>query len=44
MPAWWLQLGILANFGLIAAGAFTRYVNEVLAKNNEVLSLQVRHE
>eukprot|EP00775_Hariotina_reticulata_P006953 gene6953-7169_t len=34
------RLGILANFGLIAAGAFTRYVNEVLAKNNEVLSLQ----
>lgn len=33
--------GILANFGLIAAGSFTRYVNEVLAKSNEVLSVQV---
>lgn len=35
------KLGILANVGLIAAGAFTRYVNTVLAKGNETLSLQV---
>lgn len=35
------KLGILANVGLIAAGGFTRYVNTVLARGNEVLSLQV---
>jgi ATP/ADP translocase len=35
------KLGILANVGLIAAGAFTRYVTETLAKGNEILSLQV---
>jgi hypothetical protein len=34
--------GILANFGLIAAGWFTRFVSYTLAKDNEVLSLQVR--
>lgn len=33
--------GILANFGLIVAGAFTRWVSYGLAKDNEVLSLQV---
>lgn len=33
--------GILANAGLIAAGWFTRFVNCNLAKNNEVLGLQV---
>ena len=37
-----LQLGILANFGLIAAGAFTRFVNQGIAKGNEMLSMQVR--
>lgn len=35
--------GILANFGLIAAGWFIRFVNFTLAKDNEVLALQVRH-
>lgn len=35
------KLGILANVGLIAAGSFTRFVTEGLAKGNEVLSLQV---
>jgi hypothetical protein len=32
----------LANAGLIAAGWFMRFVNYNLAKNNEVLGLQVR--
>lgn len=36
------KLGILANFGLIAAGAFVRWVTEVLAAGNEQLGLQVR--
>jgi ATP/ADP translocase len=36
------KLGILANVGLIAAGGFTRYVTETLAKGNEILTLQVR--
>jgi hypothetical protein len=36
-----LIAGILANFGLIAAGWFTRFVSYTLAKDNEVLSLQV---
>lgn len=35
------KLGILANFGLIVAGAFTRFVSYTLAKDNEVLSLQI---
>jgi hypothetical protein len=35
------KLGILANVGLIAAGSFTRYVTERLAKGNEIMSLQV---
>jgi hypothetical protein len=35
------KLGILANVGLIAAGGFTRYVTETLAKGNEILTLQV---
>uniref|UniRef100_A0A383WNC7 ADP,ATP carrier protein n=1 Tax=Tetradesmus obliquus TaxID=3088 RepID=A0A383WNC7_TETOB len=35
------KLGILANVGLIAAGSFTRFVTEGLAKGNEVLSLQI---
>jgi hypothetical protein len=37
-----VHAGILANFGLIVAGAFTRFVSYTLAKDNEVLSLQVR--
>jgi hypothetical protein len=36
-----LTAGILANFGLIVAGWFTRFVSYTLAKDNEVLSLQV---
>lgn len=37
-----MHAGILANFGLIVAGAFTRFVSYTLAKDNETLSLQVR--
>jgi len=34
----------LANFGLIVAGWFTRFVSYTLAKDNEVLGLQVRKQ
>ena len=36
-----LAAGILANFGLIVAGWFTRFVSYTLAKDNELLGLQV---
>jgi ATP/ADP translocase len=36
------KLGLLANVGLIAAGVFTRWVSMTLARNNDVLALQVR--
>lgn len=35
------KLGILANIGLIGAGWLTRFVNDRLARGNEVLALQI---
>jgi hypothetical protein len=38
------RLGILANVGLVAAGAFTKHITQVVAAGQEILGLQVRQD
>ena len=35
------RLGILANVGLVAAGAFTKHITQVVAAGQETWGLQV---